>query len=96
MIISVSPTSEELGARAAAVIADKLKAAIAKKGHARIILSTGASQFTTLAPLVKYDGIDWSKVTMFHLDEYVALPMSHGASFRKYLKERFIDLVHPG
>lgn len=96
MIISVSKTSEEMGLKAAKVIADKIRTAIKEKGYSRIVLSTGASQFTTLKALVKEEGIDWSKVTMFHLDEYVGLPITHGASFRKYLTERFIDLIHPG
>ena len=90
--ISVSSTPEELGKKAAAKIAELLRDAIVKKGHARMILSTGQSQFETLAALVKED-VDWSKVEMFHLDEYVALPESHGASFRKYLKERFVSKV---
>lgn len=96
MKVVVSQTTEELGVKAAAVIAEKIRKAIAEKGQARIVLSTGASQFTTLSALVKEKDIDWSKVTMFHLDEYVALPITHGASFRKYLTERFINIVHPG
>ena len=91
--ISVSSTPEELGKKAAAKIAELLRDAIVKKGHARMILSTGQSQFETLATLVNED-VDWSKVEMFHLDEYVALPESHGASFRKYLKERFVSKVN--
>ena len=91
--ISVSSTPEKLGKKAAAKIAELLRDAIVKKGHARMILSTGQSQFETLATLVKED-VDWSKVEMFHLDEYVALPESHGASFRKYLKERFVSKVN--
>lgn len=91
--ISVSSTPEELGKKAAAKIAELLRDAIVKKGHARMILSTGQSQFETLAALVKED-VDWSKVEMFHLDEYVALLESHGASFRKYLKERFVSKVN--
>lgn len=91
--ISVSSTPEELGKKAAAKIAELLRDAIVKKGHARMILSTGQSQFETLAALVNED-VDWSKVEMFHLDEYVALPESHGASFRKYLKERFVSKVN--
>ena len=91
--ISVSSTPEELGKKAAAKIAELLRDAIVKKGHARMILSTGQSQFETLAALVKED-VDWSKVEMFHLDEYVGLPESHAASFRKYLKERFISKVN--
>ena len=91
--ISVSQTPEELGERAAAKIAELLVDAIRTNGAARIILSTGQSQFETFAALVKKD-VDWSKVEMFHLDEYVALPESHGASFRRYLKERFVSKVN--
>lgn len=94
MRINVFPTTEEMGRDAAKVIASELNKAIAARGCARILLSTGASQFSTLDALVHED-VDWSKVTMFHLDEYVALPKTHIASFRKYLQERFVDIVHP-
>ena len=95
MKLNIAPNPEQLGAAAAERISEKIRAAIDSKGHARIVLSTGASQFETLAVLVRED-IDWSKVTMFHLDEYVGLPITHPASFRKYLTERFADIVHPG
>ena len=90
--ISISKTAEELGARAADRIEELINQAIAEKGEARIILSTGMSQFETLSSLVKRD-IDWSKVEMFHLDEYIGLDESHPASFIKYLKDRFTSLV---
>ena len=92
--ISVSSTAKENGRKAAEQIAKLINAAIAKKGYARIVLSTGASQFEMFDVLVKLD-VDWSRVEMFHLDEYVALPETHIASFRKYLKERFVNVVHP-
>ena len=95
MKIVVSKDAKALGERAADFVAEILKKCIAEKGSARIVLSTGASQFTTLEALVQKD-VDWSKVEMFHLDEYVNLPETHPASFRKYLRERFIDKVHPG
>ena len=95
MKLSISENKVELGQKAAKLIADKINQAIAEKGEARIVLSTGASQFETLDALVK-ENVDWSKVTMFHLDEYVNLPITHIASFRKYLHERFVDIVHPG
>ena len=81
-----------LGKAAAAKAASFIQKAIAAKGKANIILATGASQFEMLSELIKAD-IDWSKVEVFHLDEYVGLPQSHPASFRKYLKERFADKV---
>lgn len=96
MHITVSPDAASLGLHAALETAEILREAIAKDGCARIILSTGASQFTTLDALIAQPGIDWSKVEMFHLDEYVNLPITHIASFRKYLQERFVDKVHPG
>ena len=79
------------GAEAAKFGAAKIRQAIAEQGECRIILATGASQFEMLSALLKEEGIDWSKVTMFHLDEYVGLPYSHPASFRKYLMERFVE-----
>lgn len=81
-----------MGAAAAACAADALRAALAARGEARVILATGASQFEMLDALVQED-VDWSRVTCFHLDEYVGLPESHAASFRRYLRERFVDRV---
>lgn len=95
MNLKILANSEELGKAAAKAAADILNRSIDEQGKARLVLSTGASQFDTLKALVSMK-VDWSRVEMFHLDEYVALPESHPASFRKYLKERFINLVHPG
>ncbi len=75
------------------VTAPLIRQAIAEKGAANIILATGTSQFETLNQLISEQGIDWSRVVMFHLDEYIGLPVTHPASFRKYLKERFIEKV---
>ncbi len=91
--ITIAENPQELGLKAARKIADLLREAIEAKGEARIILSTGASQFETMEALTQED-VDWSKVEMFHLDEYVALSESHIASFRKYLKERFVSKVN--
>lgn len=93
MKIYYSETAEQLGAKAAQKAAEYLNAAIAEKGSARLILSTGASQFTTLSALIGLD-VDWSKVEMFHLDEYIGIDESHPASFVKYLKERFVSKVN--
>ena len=95
MYLKISKNAEELGLNAAKYVGDALKKTIEENGYARIVLSTGASQFETLKYLVQRTDIDWSCVEMFHLDEYVNLPETHIASFRKYLKERFVDLVHP-
>ncbi len=89
MRVSISDSKSELGKVAAAEGAGKIREALKARGRAVIIVATGASQFEMLSELVKSEGIDWSKVTAFHLDEYVGMPISHGASFRKYLWERF-------
>ena len=91
MRINVFQQTDDMGRDTASFIADKLNEAIARQGEARLLLSTGASQLEMFSYLV-HEKINWSKVTMFHLDEYVALPRTHAANFRNYLKERFIDL----
>ncbi len=90
MVLSIYRTKRECGAAAAAFGAGRIRAALEKKGLCRIVIATGASQFDMLDCLVHEPGIDWSRVSMFHLDEYVGLPESHPASFRKYIKERFV------
>lgn len=92
MIISISANAEELGISAAKFVAHKLNEAIETNGEARIVVSTGSSQFETLNALSKAK-VDWHKVELFHLDEYLNLPITHKASFRKYLKDRFLSLV---
>lgn len=92
MNINISTTPSELGQRAAALVADKLNETIQNKGEARLLVSTGSSQFETLASLVQ-SNVDWSCVEVFHLDEYIGLEPTHPASFRKYLYERFIGKI---
>jgi glucosamine-6-phosphate deaminase len=96
MEIRVFDTKADLGAAAAARAIEVLRAAIARQGHARAIAATGASQFEFLEALTAPEDIDWGRVEVFHLDEYVGLPETHPASFRRYLKERLVDRVHPG
>ena len=90
VIIKVFSDKIQLGEVAARQAANAINRAISERGQARIIAATGASQFEFLDALTKTPGIDWAKVEMFHLDEYVGLPITHPASFRKYLLERFI------
>jgi len=79
-----------LGQTAATQAAGSLRKLLSDRGWARIVAATGASQFEFLDFLTAEQGIDWTQVEMFHLDEYVGLPISHPASFRKYLLERLI------
>lgn len=94
MIINISANANELGSRAAAFAAEKINEALKSNGCARIVLSTGSSQFETLSALLELK-IPWGKVEIFHLDEYIGLPVTHPASFRKYLYERFINHITP-
>lgn len=90
MNIEVFSTKTEMGAAAAAFGVAKLKEVLAQKGSAAFIVATGASQFEMLAELAEAD-LPWNRLTGFHLDEYVGLPIAHDASFRKYLWERFVS-----
>lgn len=94
MKIYVDANADAMGKRAADIVEEKILAAIADHGECRILFSTGASQFEMFEHLTKKD-LPWDKVTGFHLDEYEGMPESHPASFVKYLKERFANLVHP-
>ena len=91
MNIRVLAEAKSLGEAAAGHAAESLRSTLQQKGSARIIAATGASQFEFLEALTSAPGIEWNKVEMFHLDEYVGLPVTHPASFRKYLLERLIQ-----
>jgi len=94
MEIIIKNNPVELGKAAGSLAAQIIQDVIKSKGEATIILATGTSQFETLQQLTSED-IDWSKVTMFHLDEYIGLPKTSPASFRRYLEKRFIKKVEP-
>ncbi len=96
MRLSVHPDATALGATAAAEVATAISDAVQARGRARIIVATGASQFTFLEALVARTDVPWAQVDAFHLDEYVGLPLSHKASFRKYLQERLFSKVQVG
>ena len=95
MRISIAADVDDMGRRAAACGAERIRAAIAERDSAKIIVATGASQFTVLDSLAAADDIAWHRVQVFHLDEYIGLDESHPASFRRYLRQRFIDKVSP-
>jgi glucosamine-6-phosphate deaminase len=80
----------EVGSAAAKHAAKSLQRILSKSETVRLIAATGASQLDFLQFLTGTPGIDWNRVEMFHLDEYIGLPATHPASFRKYLTERFI------
>ena len=93
MRIILAADQHALGREAAGLGGSAIREAVAARGHAAIVLATGASQFEMLEALCQRTDIDWSRVTAFHLDEYIDLPETHPASFRRYLKERFLAHV---
>jgi glucosamine-6-phosphate deaminase len=96
MDVATFESKLQLAKAAANDSADIIRQAIAARGHAYLIAATGASQFEFLDELVTQPGIEWKQTTFFHLDEYVGLSETHPASFRRYLRERIVDRVHPG
>ena len=94
MKIILSENAEQMAKIAADAAKNKIDAAQRDHGFARIMLSTGASQLPFFKEFVKQE-IDWKKVEVFHLDEYIGINENHPASFKKYIKQRFVDIVHP-
>ena len=90
MNVRILNDADAMAQAAAADGAARIRQALAERGEARIILATGASQFGMLAALTSAGDIDWSRVTAFHLDEYLGLAATHPASFRGYLRQRFL------
>ncbi|MFW6286690.1 MAG: glucosamine-6-phosphate deaminase [Candidatus Sumerlaeota bacterium] len=94
MKVHILENKEELGLNAGKAVAEALRDTIKKNGEAFFLTATGASMFETYEQLTKEE-VAWSSVTIFHLDEYIGIDDTHPASFRRYLKERFVDKL-PG
>lgn len=92
--VKIYENANSLGEAAASAVAKLLNTAITQKGYANLILATGVSQFQFLDRLQQHS-VEWKKINVFHLDEYLGLPETHPASFHKYLKERILDKVQP-
>jgi glucosamine-6-phosphate deaminase len=93
--VKIFSNESELGEAAAGYAESRLQSVLSEKGSASLILATGSSQFTFLDALKQKD-LDWKKIIVFHLDEYIGISSRHPASFRRYLKERILDIVSPG
>jgi glucosamine-6-phosphate deaminase len=91
MVLKVFSDKSSLGKAAAQKAAAAIRSAIRDRGQARVIAATGVSQFEFLAALTEFTNIDWARVELFHLDEYIGLPSTHPASFRKILLERLVN-----
>src|SRR5579884_3976938 len=93
--VEVHDTATAVGEAAAARLAAILRDEIAQRGSVAVILASAASQETFMAALPRQKGVDWSCVTVFHMDEYLGLSDSHAASFRYFIRRRVVDVLHP-
>jgi glucosamine-6-phosphate deaminase len=94
--VRICAAPEALGWAAAQQAAGLIRAAIARSGRARIVVATGNSQLALIGALVRQQGVDWKKVDIFHMDEYVGISRDHPASFRKWIRTRVEEKVRPG
>ena len=93
--VRVFPSQAELATDVAQIVRDHFAATIARQGAAAAIMATGNSQIQFLEKLVALGGVDWSRVTLFHMDEYLGIRDDHPASFRRYMRERVEARVKP-
>src|SRR5690606_21870585 len=93
--VRVYPTQDAMSEAVALEVRDYLSGVIARQGGARAILATGNSQVQFLSRLAQLGGVDWSRVTLFHMDEYLGIDTNHPASFRRYLRDRVETMVKP-
>ena len=94
--VRVYASLDALGAAAARQAAGVIQDAITQSGRARIVIATGNSQLALIDALVRRQGVEWNKVDVFHMDEYVGISRDHPASFRKWIRNRVEEKVHPG
>jgi glucosamine-6-phosphate deaminase len=93
--VQIFATRAELGVAAAKDAAALIEKAIQERGSSRVMVATGNSQLDVVKELVKQPNIDWSKVDVFHMDEYVGVDENHPAGFRRWIRERVENIVHP-
>jgi glucosamine-6-phosphate deaminase len=93
--VEIYASANALGKAAAERAAELIRRAIEERGAARVIVATGNSQIPLVEALVKHD-LDWKRVEIFHMDEYAGMPADYPASFRRWIKTRVEDKVHPG
>ncbi len=91
--VEIYPTREAAGQAAARVAAEAMIALREAQDNLAVIFATGASQVSTLATLTSMEGVPWTQITGFHMDEYIGLPVDHPASFRRYMREKLTDRV---
>ena len=95
ILVHTFQSNDDLGKRAADDLASLLEQIIHEQGSAAIVLATGNSQLAFMKSLRARTGMDWGKVLVFHMDEYLGMSSEHPASFARFIREKVTDLVHP-
>jgi glucosamine-6-phosphate deaminase len=95
LTVRIFPTAQSMAAAAAADIAGVVTAAVTERGTANAMFATGNSQLAMLADLVRIGNVPWDRVSILHMDEYLGLGDDHPASFRRYIRTRLAEVVHP-
>ena len=93
--VQIYPTQEAMATGAAKAAFDCLRSSIDSRGSASAIFACATSQMQFLDAFTQMNDLDWSRITVFHMDEYLGMPMAHSASFRRFLKERLVEKKHP-
>ena len=93
--VEIHPDRATMGAAAATRAAAVLREALARQGQARLIVASAPSQDELIASLANAPDLDWSRITIFHMDEYVGLPAGHPATFRAYQESHLLALIKP-
>lgn len=94
--VQVYENRDEMGRAAASSVAARLRELLGFKEEVRVVFASAPSQSDFLKYLVQEQGIDWSRVTAFHLDEYVGASLEDNYSFARFIKDHVVDKVHPG
>lgn len=95
LVVTMCETNAAVGAAVAESFADAARTALVERDEIAVILATGNSQLTFAKAVTARDDIDWSRITILHMDEYLGMPESHSASFRRWMHENIVDVVHP-
>ena len=94
--VEVYSTKADAGKAAARRASEILKRAMAENGRARLVMATGNSQEDLVSALVEFQDLDWSRLELFHMDEYINLPVSHRGCLKLWMNTHFVERVHPG
>ena len=95
LTVQIYNTEAEMAQDVAEIVRQYLQNLLQQKDTAAVLLATGNSQLKFLDALIALGGVDWSRIILFHLDEYLGISGNHSASFRRYLRERVEQRVNP-